>query len=89
MPFQVLEVDYKVDPDALLAAFLRGIGLSPRRYMRSKRALAIFRKRSAAAKLGWRRRRRQAGNLVDLITMIETEPVPFVKWIRKIRRKRK
>lgn len=47
-----------IDQDALVRQMARNEGI-PAKMLRTPAQVAVFRKRSAAAKLGWRRRRRR------------------------------
>lgn len=69
--------DPEVDPDALMSAFMENLGFDSRRVMKTEQEIATFRKRSCAAKLGWRRRRPGA-DLSSFIAVRETIPVCFL-----------
>lgn len=79
----VLAQEYHdIDPDALIAALLRNLGINHRRVMKAEREIAAFRKRSNAAKLGWRRRRPGSG-LENFFEIRETAPVCFVRSFKR------
>lgn len=47
-----------IDVDGMARAMFKNLGI-PKKWIRSPAETALFRKRSAAAKLGWLRRRRE------------------------------
>lgn len=47
-----------IDPDEMVREMLKNLGISAKK-LRTAAQLAAFRKRSTAAKLGWRRRKKR------------------------------
>lgn len=53
----------QIDPDAVTREIARNLGI-PKKHLRTPEQIAVFRRRSKAAKLGWKRRKRHARMLL-------------------------